>query len=75
VTVRTSTMEVLDEMKRDDRRNSNRKCTGKFWRLAAFPSASFESKEIIIQKLRRRFASRRRKGGPLVSRRYAIAFL
>jgi polyisoprenoid-binding protein YceI len=51
MTVRTSTMEVLDEMKRDDREKLEQEMYGKILEVSRFPVASFESKEIIIQKL------------------------
>ncbi len=40
VTVRMSAMEVLDEMKRNDRRNSNRRCTEKVLDVRHFPARS-----------------------------------
>ena len=51
VTVRTHSMEVLDEMKRDDRQKLEKEMYDKILEVSRFPVAMFESKEITIQKL------------------------
>ncbi|HEX4642812.1 MAG TPA: YceI family protein [Candidatus Acidoferrales bacterium] len=50
-TVRTSAMEVLDEMKRDDRRKLEQEMYGTVLEVSRFPEAEFESKSISVQKL------------------------
>ena len=51
VTVRTNAMEVLDEMKSDDRKKLEQEMYGKVLEVNRFPEAVFESKEITVQKL------------------------
>jgi len=51
VTVRTGAMEVLDEMKRDDRTKLEQEMYEKILEVSRFPVAVFESKEITTQKL------------------------
>jgi polyisoprenoid-binding protein YceI len=50
-TVRTGAMEVLDEMKRDDRRKLEQEMYGTVLEVSRFPEAEFESKSIGVQKL------------------------
>lgn len=49
--VRTDAMEVLDEMKRDDRRKLEEEMYGTVLEVSRFPEAAFESKSISVQKL------------------------
>jgi polyisoprenoid-binding protein YceI len=51
VTVRTNAMEVLDEMKSDDRKKIEQEMYENVLEVNRFPVAVFESKEITIQKL------------------------
>jgi len=51
MTVRTDAMEVLDEMKREDRDKMEQEMYEKILETSRFPAASFESKEIAIEKL------------------------
>jgi polyisoprenoid-binding protein YceI len=51
VTVRTSAMEVLDEMKSDDRRKLEQTMYEEVLEVKRFPDATYESKEIIVEKL------------------------
>jgi polyisoprenoid-binding protein YceI len=51
LTVRTDAMEVLDEMKRDDRRKLEEEMYGTVLEVSRFPEAAFESKSISVQKL------------------------
>ena len=51
VTVRTSTMEVLDEMKNDDRKKLEQLMYEDVLDVKRFPTAVYESKEITVQKL------------------------
>jgi polyisoprenoid-binding protein YceI len=51
ITVRTNSMEVLDEMKRDDRKKLEQEMYDKILEVSRFPVVMFESKEITIQKL------------------------
>ena len=51
ITVRTNAMEVLDEMKRDDRKKLEQEMYEKVLEVTRFPTAVFESKEITMQKL------------------------
>jgi polyisoprenoid-binding protein YceI len=51
VAVRTNKMEVLDEMKSDDRKKLEQEMYENILEVDRFPVATFESKEIIIQKL------------------------
>src|ERR1700760_1715737 len=51
VTVQTSRMEVLDEMKRDDRKKLEQEMYGKVLDVDHFPTAVFESKNITVRKL------------------------
>jgi polyisoprenoid-binding protein YceI len=51
VTVRTSTMEVLDEMKNDDRKKLEQLMYEDVLDVKQFPTAVYESKEITVQKL------------------------
>lgn len=50
VTVRTNAMEVLDEMKNDDRKKLEQKMFEDVLDIERFPVAVFESKEITIRK-------------------------
>ena len=49
--VQTSAMEVLDEMKRDDRQKLEQEMFDKVLDVNHFPVAVYESKEITVQKL------------------------
>jgi polyisoprenoid-binding protein YceI len=51
VTVRTNAMEVLDDMKNDDRKKLEQEMYEKVLEVNRFPTAMFESKKISIQKL------------------------
>ena len=51
VTVRTSAMDVLDEMKSDDRKKLEQEMYERILEVKLFPAATFESREISIQKL------------------------
>jgi polyisoprenoid-binding protein YceI len=51
VTVRTNTMDVLDEMKSDDRKKLEQVMYGEVLAVERFPTAVYESKEIKVQKL------------------------
>jgi polyisoprenoid-binding protein YceI len=51
VTVRTSGMEVLDEMKKDDRKKLEQEMYEKVLKVERFPAAEFVNKEIKVQKL------------------------
>jgi polyisoprenoid-binding protein YceI len=51
VKVQTSSMEVLDEMKRDDRQKLEQEMFDKVLDVNHFPTAVYESKEITVQKL------------------------
>ena len=51
VKVQTSAMEVLDEMKRDDRQKLEQEMFDKVLDVNHFPTAVYESKEITVQKL------------------------
>ncbi len=51
VAVRTSAMEVLDEMKRDDRQKLEQEMYGTVLEVSRFPEAVFDSKQITVQKL------------------------
>ena len=51
VTVQTGAMEVLDEMKSDDRRNLEKEMNETILEVSRFPEASFDSKRIAIEKL------------------------
>jgi polyisoprenoid-binding protein YceI len=51
VTVRTSTMEVLDEMKNDDRKKLEQLMYEDVLDVKRFLTAGYESKEITVQKL------------------------
>jgi polyisoprenoid-binding protein YceI len=51
VTVRTAAMEVLDEMKSDDRRKLEQEMNGTVLEIDRFPEVAFDSKQISIQKL------------------------
>jgi polyisoprenoid-binding protein YceI len=51
VTVQTSEMEILDEMKRDDRARMEQEMYDKVLDVRHFPTALFESNQITIQKL------------------------
>jgi len=51
VTVRTSAMEVLDEMKNDDRKKLEQLMYQDVLDVERFPAAVYESKEITVQKL------------------------
>jgi polyisoprenoid-binding protein YceI len=51
VTVRTGAMEVLDEMKSDDRKKLEQLMYGEVLDVQRFPTAAYESKQIKVQKL------------------------
>jgi polyisoprenoid-binding protein YceI len=51
LSLRTRSMDVLDEMKRDDREKLEQEMYGKVLEADRFLTATFESKEITIQKL------------------------
>jgi polyisoprenoid-binding protein YceI len=51
VTVQTSRMEVLDEMKRDDRKKLEQEMYGKVLDVDDFPTAVFETTNVIVRKL------------------------
>src|SRR5271170_4793465 len=51
VTVRTNAMDVLDEMKNDDRKKLEELMYGEVLDVQRFPTASYESKQITVQKL------------------------
>ena len=51
VTVRTNTMDVLDEMKSDDRKKLEQLMYGEVLAVERFPVAVYESKAIEVQKL------------------------
>jgi polyisoprenoid-binding protein YceI len=51
VTVQTTAMEVLDEMKNDDRKKLEKAMYEDLLESELYPAAVFESKEIAIQKL------------------------
>jgi polyisoprenoid-binding protein YceI len=50
-TVRTAKMEVLDEMKKDDRLKLEEEMYDKVLNVKQFPTATFTSKQITVQKL------------------------
>lgn len=52
VTVRTSTMEVLDEMKSDDRKKLEQTMYEEVLEVQRFPTAMYESKQIKVERLR-----------------------
>jgi polyisoprenoid-binding protein YceI len=49
--VRTSGMEVLDEMNRDDRKKLEQLMYGEVLDVNQFPTAAYESREITVEKL------------------------
>lgn len=51
INVRTSTMDVLDEMKDKDRKTLEQTMYEQVLETGRFPSAVYESKQIIVQKL------------------------
>lgn len=51
LSLRTRSMDILDEMKRDDREKLEQEMYGKVLEIDRFPTATFESKEITVQKL------------------------
>jgi len=51
VKVQTSAMEVLDEMKRDDRQKLEQEMFDKVLNVNHFPTAVYEDKEITVHKL------------------------
>jgi polyisoprenoid-binding protein YceI len=51
VTVRTGAMEVLDEMKSDDRKKLEQLMYGEVLDVQRFATAAYESKQITVQKL------------------------
>jgi polyisoprenoid-binding protein YceI len=51
ITVQTRAMEVLDEMKSDDRKKLEQEMYDSVLEVSRFPSAVFESKEIKVEKL------------------------
>ena len=51
VTVRTAGMEVLDEMKKDDREKLEKEMNDKVLEVPRFPTALFESRQLAVDKL------------------------
>jgi len=51
VTVQTRRLDVLDEMKSEDRRKLEQEMYERVLRVEQFPTAEFQSKEITVQKL------------------------
>jgi polyisoprenoid-binding protein YceI len=51
VAVRTNAMEVMDEMKGDDRRKLEQTMNEQVLEPERYPTASFESKQVTVQKL------------------------
>ena len=51
VTVRTAGMEVLDEMKKDDREKLEKEMNDKVLEVPRFPTALFESRLLAVDKL------------------------
>jgi polyisoprenoid-binding protein YceI len=51
VTVRTNAMEILDEMKKDDRKKLEQTMYEEVLDVERFPAAVYESKDITVQKL------------------------
>lgn len=51
VTVRTNTMEVLDEMKNDDRKKLEQLMYEEVLEVTRFPTVAYESREIIVRRL------------------------
>lgn len=51
VTVRTAGMEVLDEMKKDDRQKLEKEMNDKVLEVPRFPTALFENKQLAVDKL------------------------
>lgn len=51
MTVRTAGMEVLDEMKRDDRQKLEQEMNQKVLDIDRYPTSNFESTEIFVTKL------------------------
>jgi len=51
LTVRTGAMEVLDEMKSDDRKKLEQLMYGEVLDVQRFPTAAYESEQITVQKL------------------------
>jgi polyisoprenoid-binding protein YceI len=51
LSLRTRSMDILDEMKRDDREKLEQEMYVKVLEVDRFPTAAFESKEITVQKL------------------------
>jgi polyisoprenoid-binding protein YceI len=51
VTVRTGAMEVLDELKSDDRKKLEQLMYGEVLDVQRFPAAAYESEQITVQKL------------------------
>lgn len=62
-TIRTSAMEVLDEMKTDDRKRLERQMFEEVLDVKRFPTAVFESKQITVQKLSNDLLQARVTGG------------
>jgi polyisoprenoid-binding protein YceI len=50
MTFKTTSLEVLDEMKRDDRRQLEQAMNGEVLEVERFPTADYYSKEITVQK-------------------------
>ena len=50
MTVRTSAMEAVDEMKNDDRKKLEQAMYDQGLEVSRFPTATFESKQITVQK-------------------------
>ena len=57
ITVRTNAMEVMDEMKGDDRRKLEQTMNDQVLEPDRYPTATFESKRVTVQKLNGDLAS------------------
>jgi polyisoprenoid-binding protein YceI len=51
LTVKTATLEVLDEMKRDDRKTLENTMNNDVLEVTRFPETSFESKQIVVKEI------------------------
>ena len=75
MTVRTSAMEVVDEMKNDDRKKLEQAMYDQVLEVGRFPTATFESKQITVQKQKQRSVASARQWRAYFSRRHAKSFL
>ncbi len=62
VTVRTNAMDVLDEMKGDDRKKLENTMYNEVLEVQRFTEAIFESKEIVVEKLSAELCNARARG-------------